>query len=238
MDYSILQNGLQAAGLDQLSDSQLDLFDQYYNMLIEKNKVMNLTAITDPLEVQIKHFLDSLMCLKTGLLHQNSKVIDLGTGAGFPGIPLKIACPEIHFTLADSLNKRIKFLDEVIHSLNLENINAVHGRAEDLARLPDYREQFDICVSRAVSNLNTLLEYTIPFLKKGGYFIAYKSGEITDEVAKAASAMKRLGCELDHAEYFILPGSDINRSFVVIRKTRPTSNMYPRKAGTPQKDPL
>ncbi len=238
MDYSILQNGLKEVGLNMLSEFQLDQFDQYYRFLIEKNKVMNLTAITDPEEVQTKHFLDSLMCLKTGLLNKNIHVIDVGTGAGFPGIPLKIACPDIHLTLADSLNKRIRFLNEVIEMLQLENVEAVHGRAEDLGRNDKHREQYDVCVSRAVSNLNTLLEYCTPFVKVEGYFVAYKSGEINEELTKASSAMKKLGCILDKVEYFNIPGSNISRSFVIIRKVKHTLNTYPRKAGTPQKEPL
>ena len=152
MDYSILQNGLKEVGLNMLSEFQLDQFDQYYRFLIEKNKVMNLTAITDPEEVQTKHFLDSLMCLKTGLLNKNIHVIDVGTGAGFPGIPLKIACPDIHLTLADSLNKRIRFLNEVIEMLQLENVEAVHGRAEDLGRNDKHIEKYDVCLSHSYVN--------------------------------------------------------------------------------------
>ena len=185
-------DNLQKMGIE-LTDHQLQQFLIYYEMLVEKNKVMNLTAITDFDEVIEKHFLDSLSLIRVLDLHQPISVMDMGTGAGFPGIPLKIAFPEISVTLADSLNKRVIFLKEVIAELGLKDIDAIHGRAEDLAQKKDYRENFDLCVSRAVANLSTLAEYCIPFVKIGGMFIAYKAGECDEEVAAAKSSVFLLG---------------------------------------------
>ena len=185
-----------------LSDKQLQQFMTYYEMLIEKNKVMNLTAITDFDEVVEKHFVDSVSLIQVVDLHQRLKVIDLGTGAGFPGIPLKIVFPELNVVLADSLNKRLVFLNEVIDALGLTEIYTVHGRAEDLARMPEYREQFDLCVSRAVANLSTLAEYCLPFVRSGGKFISYKSGECENEVAAAKSAIFLLGGKVEDVYKF------------------------------------
>ena len=221
-----------------LSDKQLQQFMTYYEMLIEKNKEMNLTAITDFDEVVEKHFVDSDSLIQVVDLHQPLKVIDLGTGAGFPGIPLKIVFPELNVVLADSLNKRLVFLNEVIDALGLTEIYTVHGRAEDLARMPEYREQFDLCVSRAVANLSTLSEYCIPYVKVGGAFIPYKSGEIEDELKQAKKAVKILGGNVRDVVKFQLPGTEIGRSFVEIDKLEMTKNKYPRKAGLPSKEPL
>ena len=189
-------DNLQKMGIE-LTDHQLQQFLIYYEMLVEKNKVMNLTAITDFDEVIEKHFLDSLSLIRVLDLHQPISVMDMGTGAGFPGIPLKIAFPEISVTLADSLNKRVIFLKEVIDELGLKDIDAIHGRAEDLAQKKDYRENFDLCVSRAVANLSTLAEYCIPFVKIGGMFIAYKAGECDEEVAAAKSSVFLLGGKIN-----------------------------------------
>lgn len=221
-----------------LTDLQLNRFAQYYEMLIEKNKVMNLTAITEFDEVIEKHFLDSISLGAVIDLTQPLKVLDLGTGAGFPGIPLKIVYPDLQITLADSLNKRILFLQEVIEALGLEGIEAVHGRAEEMARNVTFREQYDLCVSRAVANLSTLSEYCLPFVVTGGKFIPYKSGEITEEVENAKNAVSRLGGSISDIHKFSFGENDLHRSFVMIDKVKKTPKTYPRKAGTPSKQPL
>lgn len=222
----------------ELSDYQIQQFIDYYDLLIEWNQVMNLTAITEYEEVIEKHFLDSLALIRVHDLRKKQSVIDVGTGAGFPGIPLKIAFPQLEVVLLDSLNKRIKFLDEIIGKLKLENIKAVHARAEDAARHEDYREGFDLCVSRAVANLSTLSEYDIPFVKQGGYFISYKSGKIEEEVQNAKKAVKLLGGNIKEVVKFSLPDSELERSFVVIEKRERTAKKYPRKAGLPSREPL
>lgn len=220
------------------SKEQQDQFIAYYEMLVEKNKVMNLTAITEFDEVIDKHFLDSIALARYIDLTQPVSVIDLGTGAGFPGMPLKIMYPDLKITLADSLNKRILFLDEVIAELGLTDIQTVHGRAEDLARDPVYREQYDYCVSRAVANLSTLSEYCLPFVKIDGAFVSYKSGEIQEELAVAKKAIFLLGGHFDQVIPFRLDGTDLGRSFVVIKKEKKTPKTYPRKSGMPTKKPL
>ena len=219
-----------------LSEKQLEQFRIYYEMLVEKNKVMNLTGITEWDEVLEKHFLDSISLIRAIDLSQELTVMDMGTGAGFPGLPLKIAFPNLKVTLADSLSKRVNFLQEVIDELGLENIEAIHGRAEDLARDKAYREQYDLSVSRAVANLSTLSEYCIPFVKIGGQFISYKSGECDEEVAASKSAVFLLGGKIKDVVKFELGES--GRSFIVIDKVAGTSKEYPRKAGTPSKKPL
>ena len=248
-DLSKFERGLEAIGIS-LTERQKDQFLQYYELLVEKNKVMNLTAITDFDEVIEKHFIDSLMVAKVMDMYQNLKIIDLGTGAGFPGIPIKIAFPHIHMVLADSLNKRIKFLDEVIDALGLNpdanhasgsdcgKIETVHGRAEDLGHKQIFREQFDLCVSRAVANLSTLCEYCVPFVKVGGYFISYKSGNVDNELEQAKRAMHILNSDLVKCEKMHIPGTDMERSFVILKKNAPIPKKYPRKAGTPGKEPL
>ncbi len=221
-----------------LSDIQKRQFITFYEMLIERNKVMNLTAITDFDEVIEKHFLDSVSLGKVMDLKGSCKMIDMGTGAGFPGIPLKIVYPDLKLTLADSLNKRVKFLNDVIEELNLEEIEAIHARAEELGRNSDYREKYDLCVSRAVANLSTLCEYCLPYISLGGKFVSYKSGEIQQEVDDAKRAIYLLGGELDEIHKFQFGDSDLRRSFVIINKTKRTPKTYPRKAGTPSKQPL
>lgn len=221
----------------ELNDNQIKQFMDYYELLINWNSVMNLTSITDFLEVIQKHFLDSLSIVKV-FRPQNEKIIDVGTGAGFPGIPIKIAFPDTKVVLMDSLNKRIRFLEEVIKSLCLENISAVHGRAEELGRNELYRENFDICTSRAVAKLSVLSEYCIPFVKRGGKFIPYKSGNINEELQEAQNAIKILGGKIKVQKEFNIPLTDIGRSLVVIEKTGTTPKKYPRTAGKPAKEPL
>ena len=220
----------------QLTEEQVQQFIKYYEMLVEKNKVMNLTAITEFDEVIEKHFLDSLSLIKVYDLKKDISVLDMGTGAGFPGIPLKIAFPELKVTLADSLNKRILFLQEVIDELHLEMIEAVHARAEELGKNKAYREMYDLVVSRAVANLSSLEEYCVPFVKIGGNFISYKSGEIEEEVANAKNATFLLGGKVKDVYKFDL--YEQKRSFVIIEKVKGTPKTYPRKAGTPTKTPL
>lgn len=234
-----IKEGLRELSVD-ISFQQAEQFYRYYEMLIEWNKVMNLTAITDMDQVIAKHFIDSASLIKIypDLGNSELKVLDLGTGAGFPGIPLKIIFPNLNITLVDSLNKRIKFLNEVIGQLFLTHISAVHGRAEDLGNDKNYRESFDLCVSRAVANLSTLSEYCLPFVCVGGYFVSYKSEKIEEELDHSKTAIKILGGQMDNVITFQLPGTDAGRSLIKIRKSKSTPNKYPRKAGTPGKEPL
>ena len=199
---------------------------------------MNLTAITEFDEVLQKHFVDSVLKFRDFIKEDTKTLIDVGTGAGFPGIPLKIVFPEIKITLLDSLNKRIKFLNAVIDELELENIETIHGRAEDFSKKEDYREQYDLCVSRAVANLATLSEYCLPYVKVGGCFIPYKSGEIDEELNNSKKAVQILGGKIEEVVKFQLPDTDIGRSFVKIKKNKNTAKKYPRKAGLPAKEPL
>ncbi len=221
-----------------LTKEQIDQFLKYYELLVEWNGFMNLTAITDYDEVMKKHFVDSLSLIKTYDVNKKVKVIDVGTGAGFPGLALKIAYPNLQVTLLDSLNKRINFLNEVILQLGLTGVETVHGRAEDFAKPDKLRGKFDLCVSRAVANLSTLSEYCLPFVKKGGEFISYKSEKINEEMAVAQKAINILGGKFDRSEEFTLPDSDIYRNLVVIKKVKETPKKYPRKAGLPAKEPI
>lgn len=222
----------------QLNEKQMYQFTTYYEMLVETNKVMNLTAITEYDEVVDKHFVDSLSLIQAIDLNQPLKVIDVGTGAGFPGIPLKIAFPQLKIVLLDSLNKRINFLNRVIEALELTDIETIHGRAEDFGRNPEYRERFDLCVSRAVANLSTLSEYCLPFIQVGGRFIPYKSGKIQEEMEASRRAVTLLGGNIAECLSYNLADTDMERSLVIIEKVKPTKKAYPRKAGKPSKEPL
>ena len=222
-----------------LDDNQLDKFGLFFDSLVSENEKINLTSITDYHEVYKKHFIDSLSLISYGVdLSKELSIIDIGSGAGFPGIPLKIVFPDLHITLVDSTQKRVSFLDNVIKELNLSDIEAVHNRAEELAHNSCFREKFDICVSRAVANLSTLTEYCLPFVKTGGLFIAYKSENVVDEVDKAQNCISLLGGKLDNTMAFTLPNSDISRSFIGIKKVHETPAKSPRRAGLPSKGPL
>lgn len=236
-DIKILKKGLDELNI-KLNDRQIGQFMEYYELLVEWNSFMNLTAITEFEEVMIKHFLDSLAIVEAADIQNVSTVIDIGTGAGFPGIPLKIAFPHLEVTLLDSLNKRINFLNEVITRLDLKGIHTIHGRAEDYAKQKEYREAYDLCVSRAVANLSSLSEYCLPYVKTGGSFIPYKSGSVDEEVRQAEKAIHVMGGKLKKTLHFQLPDTDMERSFVIIDKKKSTPKQYPRKAGLPTKEPI
>ena len=219
-----------------INEEQINKFYDYMNLLIEWNKKINLTAITDYNEIILKHFVDSLTINKC--IKENNYVVDVGTGAGFPGIPLKIIRDDIKIVLVDSLNKRINFLNEVIKELNLKNIETVHARAEEFGRNKKYRQKFDVATSRAVANLSTLSEYMIPLVKINGRCICMKGKEIKEELKDSLNAIKVLGGKVENVEEFELADNDINRSIIYILKEKDTPNKYPRKAGTPSKDPI
>lgn len=220
----------------KLSKKQLDQFYEYMNLLIEWNQKMNLTTITEPNEVIEKHFIDSLSIAK--YLESAKSILDIGTGAGFPGIPLKIVEHEKEFTLLDALNKRINFLQEVITGLKLERVEAIHGRAEEIIKQKNKREIYDIVTSRAVAKLNVLLEYMLPFTKVGGKCICMKAMDIDEELNEAQKAIQVLGGKLETVDMITLPDSNIERKIVVIKKVRSTPIKFPRKAGMPTKEPI
>lgn len=219
-----------------LLKEQYGQFYAYMELLIEWNEKMNLTAITDPKEIILKHFVDSLTIAK--YVKEDKSIIDMGTGAGFPGIPLKIYRKDVKVVLADSLNKRIKFLDEVIDKLKLENVETIHCRAEELGKNKQYREKFDYATSRAVANLSTLSEYLMPFVKLNGKCIFMKTIEVEEELEKAKKAIKTLGGKIEKVDKFEIPESDLGRSIIIVKKEKITPNKFPRKPGTPAKEPL
>lgn len=236
-DVSFLASSIQKAGI-KTDDNMLHQYVTYYEMLVEKNKVMNLTAITDFEDYVVKHIVDSLSIVNVLDLKKVNHVIDVGTGAGFPAIPLKIAYPHLQITMLDSLQKRIGFLNEVVEKLELKNMKTVHGRAEDFGHDSKYREKYELCVSRAVANLSTLSEYCIPFVKKGGLFISYKSGNSKEEILEADKAIKVMGGRQMKLCSFSLPDTDMSRILVPIKKIEATPKKYPRKSGTPNKSPI
>ena len=215
---------------------QLEQFFEYMKLLIEWNEKINLTAITEPDEIILKHFIDSITILKE--IKNDARIVDVGTGAGFPGIPLSIMNPTPKITLVDSLNKRLIFLQEVVKKLKLENIEIVHARAEELGQNKKYRESFDVATSRAVANLSTLSEYLIPLVRINGKVISMKAGDTQDEIDGAKKAIKVLGGKIEKVDEFNLPQTDIRRTIILIKKEEKTPNKYPRKAGTPSKDPI
>lgn len=220
------------------TDRMIEQFNLYYDILIQWNKFMSLTGITEYYDVTVKHFIDSLSIVKIIDMTNVTSLIDVGTGAGFPGVPIKIIFPHIKICLLDSLNKRVKFLNEIISKLDLDNISALHGRAEEIAKRGEYREKYDLCVSRAVANLSSLSEYCLPFVKKGGQFISYKSSDIDKELLSSKHAISVLGGEIEDIIKFKLPNTDIDRSLILINKVNETNRKYPRKAGMPTKEPL
>lgn len=215
---------------------QLEQFFEYMNMLIEWNEKMNLTAITEPNEIILKHFIDSITILKE--IKDDSTIVDVGTGAGFPGIPLSIMNPTLKITLVDSLNKRLIFLQEVVKRLKLENIEIIHARAEELGQNKKYRESFDVATSRAVANLSTLSEYLVPLVKINGKVISMKAANAHEEINAAQKAIEVLGGRIEKIDEFNLPQTDIGRTIIVINKEKITPSKYPRKAGVPGKEPI
>ncbi len=222
----------------ELNNEELAKFLRYHELLVEWNEKINLTAITEAHDVAEKHFVDSLLAQRMPIAWQNKTLIDIGTGAGFPGIPLKIMNTTLQVTLFDSLQKRLNFLDAVITELQLEDITTIHGRAEDGGRAPNLREKYDIATARAVAKMPVLLEYALPFVKVGGYFIALKGPELDEELAQSKKALKTLGAEIAEVGHFTLANESYTRNIALIKKVAPTPKAYPRKAGTPQKKPL
>lgn len=239
MDFNEFKNGLNENFKKQninLTEEQCKNFYEYMKALIEWNNKINLTAILEPKEIILKHFYDSITINK--YIRDKEKVIDVGTGAGFPGVPLKIINKGIKITLLDSLNKRINFLEEIKNILNLKEIETIHGRAEDYGQDKRYREKFDVCTSRAVAPLNVLLEYMVPFIKKDGICVCMKGQDVEEEINKAQNALKVLGCEIENVETLKLTENENVRNIIIIRKKESTNLKYPRKAGLSKKNPL
>ena len=220
----------------QITNIEADMFYKYMKILLEWNEKINLTSINDPDDIILKHFIDSITINQ--YINKNEKVLDIGTGAGFPGVPLKIVSPKLPITLVDSLNKRIRFLLEVCKELQLEGIECIHSRAEEMAQNIKYRENFDIVTSRAVARLTVLAEYMLPFVRIGGHCICMKGSTIQEELQEAKKAIEILGGRIEKVDSFVLPDSDIERNIIVIKKVKTTLSKYPRKAGIPSKQPI
>lgn len=232
-----LEEGFKKLNIPYSSEIE-NKFIKYRDLLKEWNQKINITSIEDDEEIYVKHFLDSILLIANDSTHESKSIIDIGTGGGFPGYPLKIVNNNYEVTLLDSLRKRIDFLDEVKNELELSNVELIHGRAEDFGQNEKYREKYDICVSRAVAPLNVLSEYCLPFVKVGGYFAAYKSENISSEIVSSENAIKKLGGKVKEIKEINLPETDIIRKIVIIEKFESTNTKYPRKAGKPSKDPL
>ena len=213
-------------------------YEAYMEGIIEWNEKVNLTSITDKDEFIVKHYIDSVMCVPCKEFQNAERIIDVGTGGGFPGIPLALAAPDKEFVLMDSLNKRIKIINELCAEIGIENVTAVHARAEELAKNKEHRENYDLCVSRAVANLSTLSEYCLPFIKKGGYFLSYKGPDSEQEVKDAKKAISILGGKIEREEKASLEDFNLEHKIIYIKKIKDTPAKYPRKAGTPSKEPL
>lgn len=234
---ALLQEAFSAAGF-VLSERQTEQFRQYFELLIDWNQRINLTAIEDPVDVVDKHFIDSVLTMKVSGSLAGKRLIDVGTGAGFPGVPLKIMAPELSLCLFDSLQKRINFLTELCSSLDLSDVEMVHGRAEEFGRNSDYREQYDLATARAVAKLPVLAELCLPFVKVGGVFIALKGPELEQELNESKKALQEMGGKIMRVENIKLGHDQYERNLVVVEKMKPTPKKYPRKAGTPQKSPI
>jgi 16S rRNA (guanine527-N7)-methyltransferase len=232
-----LARALNLLGVNYQEDT-LDKYKKYMDLVLSWNKRVNLTSITDKNEFVTKHFIDSIFVCGFSQMHEINKVIDVGTGAGFPGIPLAIVYPDKEFLLIDSTNKRIKIIYEISREIGLKNVTFLHGRAEDIAHNKKHREQFDLCVSRAVAKLAVLSEYCLPFVKVGGWFAAYKSQGIEKELAESQNAYKLLGGHLEKNNSISIDGFGLDHRILMIKKIKQTPAKYPRKAGTPTKDPL
>lgn len=237
MSNKILEEGFKKLNLSYDCEA-IEKFEKYKDILKEWNQKINITAIENDYEIYIKHFIDSVILLDESNINESKSIIDVGTGGGFPGLPLKILNENYKVTLLDSLRKRIDFLKIVVNELNLKDVNFIHGRAEDFGQDKNYREKFDICVSRAVAPLNVLCEYCLPFVKVGGYFAAYKSENISEEISDSQNAIKKLGGRIKNIKEIRIPDTEIIRKIVIIEKTENTEKIYPRKAGKPSKDPL
>lgn len=233
----ILIDGMKEIGIE-ITDKPLQKLLTFKEILLDWNERINLTTITEEKDVYIKHFIDSATCLKTGYIKEGMKLIDVGTGAGFPGVPIKILSQNVHMTLLDSLNKRITYLHEVVEKLGLQDVELIHGRAEEVASSAKYREKYDIALSRAVAAMNVLCEYCLPFVKVGGYFVCQKGLDCKEELKEAEKAIKVLGGEIEETQFFKLPFSDITHQIIIAKKIAETPTKYPRKPGKPAANPI